>query len=281
MAGVLLLPFICIFAATASQTNGPTNNLLTAQLAKLPRLEGFTICVEPPFIVIGDEAAEVVNRRATGTVRWAAARLKKDFFPRDPADPINIWLFRDRHSYTNHAWLFFKDQPTTPFGYYSEDNRALVMNIATGGGTLVHEMTHAFMRANFPQCPAWFNEGFASLFEASAEKNGHIVGLINWRYKNLEAAIRERRTISFHELTSKTGADFYAGKTYREHYAQARYLCFYLQEKGLLLKFYREFQKNIETDPTGYHTLAHTLGDPNMATFQADWEKFILNLRPR
>jgi len=28
---------------------------------------------------------------------------------------------------------------------------------------LVHEIVHPFMRANFPECPAWFNEGLASL----------------------------------------------------------------------------------------------------------------------
>ena len=25
----------------------------------------------------------------------------------------------------------------------------------TGGGTLVHEIVHPFLRANFPECPAW------------------------------------------------------------------------------------------------------------------------------
>ena len=42
------------------------------------------------------------------------------------------------------------------------------MNIATGGGTLVHEIVHPFMAANFEQCPSWFNEGLGSLYEQSA-----------------------------------------------------------------------------------------------------------------
>ena len=32
---------------------------------------------------------------------------------------------------------------------------------------LVHEMVHPFMDADFPACPAWFNEGLASLYEQS------------------------------------------------------------------------------------------------------------------
>ena len=41
-----------------------------------------------------------------------------------------------------------------------------IMNIATGGGTLVHEIVHPYVEANFPGCPAWFNEGLGSLYEA-------------------------------------------------------------------------------------------------------------------
>ena len=46
------------------------------------------------------------------------------------------------------------------------------MNIATGGGTLVHEIVHPFVEANFPGCPTWFNEGLGSLYEQSAERKG-------------------------------------------------------------------------------------------------------------
>jgi hypothetical protein len=47
---------------------------------------------------------------------------------------------------------------------------------------------------------------------------------------------------------------FYGGpesSKYSEFYAQARYLCYYLQEKGLLIKFYQELAANVRRDPTG------------------------------
>src|SRR5690349_14843665 len=96
---VAVVAFAWIFTARAE-----TNGAYAAHVAKLPKLQGFTIIVEPPFVVLGDEAAEMVNRRATGSVRWAVAKLKKDFFARDPENIVAIWLFRDRDSYTNHAW---------------------------------------------------------------------------------------------------------------------------------------------------------------------------------
>ena len=56
-------------------------------------------------------------------------------------------------------------------------------------------------RTNFPECPAWFNEGLASLYEQSSTKNGRIHGKINWRYKALEQAIKDKKLISFVQLT--------------------------------------------------------------------------------
>jgi len=86
-----------------------------------------------------------------------------------------IWLFRDKASYATHALKTVSAiLRRRPYGYYSTQHRALLMNIATGGGTLVHEIVHPFMRANFPACPAWFNEGLGSLFEQSADREGHL-----------------------------------------------------------------------------------------------------------
>jgi hypothetical protein len=243
---------------------------------------GFTVIGQPPFVVLGDEAPAVVRQRALQTVKWAVDKLKQDYFGRDPVEIIDIWLCRDQASYTNWAWRRFGDRPTTPFGYYSAEHHALIMNIATGGGTLVHELVHPFMRANFPQCPAWFNEGLASLYEQSREQNGHIRGLINWRYPGLAQAIKEGKTISFARLTSLSDDEFYGAPgnaQYSQYYAQARYLCYYLQEKGLLVKFYHAFVANAPRDPTGYKTLQRVLGESDMAIFQRKWEQFVLGLR--
>lgn len=253
---------------------------LTRLRQKVPT--GFTLVVQTPFVVVGDEAPDLVRRRAVQTVQWAVEKLKQDYFKQDPEEIIDIWLFRDRRSYTNHARLLFHDTPTTPFGYYSAEHRALIMDISTGGGTLVHEIVHPFMRANFPACPAWFNEGLASLYEQSSEKNGRIWGLVNWRWQGLAEAIREGKTLSFRQLTSMSDADFYGGRGsagYSQFYAQARYLCHYLQEKGLLVKFYHAFASAAKQDPTGYATLQRVLAEKDMAAFQQRWEKYVLGLR--
>src|SRR5438445_3216518 len=145
-----------ISAEVASSGVTPTNAAFTQHVAALAnRLPtGFTVIVQPPFVVLGDESPDVVSRRAKQTVKWAVDKLKQDFFHRDPQEIIDIWLFKDGASYTNHAKLLFDDSPSSRFGYYSAANHALIMNIGTGGGTLVHEIVHPFMRANFLNCPA-------------------------------------------------------------------------------------------------------------------------------
>jgi hypothetical protein len=138
------------------------------------------------------------------------------------------------------------------------------------------------VHANFPACPPWFNEGLATLYEASTEKNGRICGLINWRIKGLEQSIREGKTISFQRLTAMPEAAFYGGAdstNYNAYYAQSRYLCYYLQEKGLLKTFYHEFAANVNQDPTGYETLQRVLRVKDMEAFKKQWEDFVLRLR--
>ena len=62
---------------------------------------------------------------------------------------------------------------------------------------------------------------------------------------------------------------------------QARYLCYHLQEHGLLTKYYHAFRKNAATDPTGYQTLKTVLGEEDMAQFQERWEAEVLKLEFR
>jgi hypothetical protein len=237
----------------------------------------FTIVVQAPFVVIGDEAASVVRRRAKNTVGWAVRRLKERFFKNGPNKIINIWLLKNKQSYEKQTRRLFGEAPGTPFGFYSQSSRTMVMNIATGGGTLVHEIVHPFVEANFPSSPPWFNEGLGSLYEQSAERKGVIVGLTNWRLAGLQKAIRAGRVPSFKTLMAQNTTQFY-NQDPGTNYSQSRYLLFYLQQRGLLPQYYRRFVKNQRHDPSGYKSLKSILKENDMKTFQTKWEAFVLRL---
>ncbi|OHB85507.1 MAG: hypothetical protein A2V98_14465 [Planctomycetes bacterium RBG_16_64_12] len=252
-----------------------------------PKIPGgeFTIVIQPPFVVIGDQSPARVKASAQGTIQWAVDKLKQAYFEKDPVEILDIWLFKDSDSYEKHVEQVFRTRPSTPFGYFSDTDRALVMNIQTGGGTLVHEIVHPFMAANFPGCPAWFNEGLGSLYEQCAEVDGRIEGLTNWRLvgwerhdDGLQRAIREGRVPSFKTLCSTTDRQFYREDP-GTNYSQARYLCYYLEQHRLLRKFYHRFRAKCATDPTGYNTLQEILGRDDMDAFQKDWEAYVLKLK--
>jgi hypothetical protein len=238
----------------------------------------FSVVLVKPFVVVGNEPASMVKYRAEKTVKWAVDKLKADYFENDPCSIIDIWLFDGEKSYRRYTRQIFNDEPTTPFGYFSHQHNALIMNIATGGGTLVHEIVHPFIAADFPDCPAWFNEGLASLYEQSSEKNGKIRGLTNWRLKGLKEKIKDGTLPTFKDLTHTTTFEFYRGCAGGDNYAQARYLCYYLQEKNLLRKFYHEFKSQSKEDPTGYKTLLKVLKIDDIKQFENDWQKWVLKL---
>jgi hypothetical protein len=249
---------------------------LRTRLAKHD-LGHLAIRIEDPFVVVGEGTARDVERSAS-TVRWAADILEKDFFERRPKQILDVFLFDTAETYEDGVKKLTGESPTTPYGFYSRANGGLFMNIATGGGTLVHEIVHPYVEADFPDAPPWLNEGLGSLFEQSAERDGHIVGLTNWRLAGLQKAISKNGVPSFKALTAQDTAAFYNDDS-GTNYAQSRYLLYYMQEKGLLREFYRSFRAARTTDPTGYATLVTALGEKDMSEFQKRWHTFVTRLQ--
>lgn len=242
---------------------------------------GFHVRVIPPFVVVGDGDEADVARSAEGTVRWAATQLKALYFPEDPDEILNIWLFKDDVSYRGHLKALFREVPSTPYGYYSPKHNALFMNIDTGGGTLVHEIVHPLIDKNFPEVPTWLNEGLGSLYEQCDERDGKIIGLTNWRLAGLQEAIRDGSVSSISALLAADRRAFYHKDHAAENYAQARYLLYYLQEQGLLLTYYQRFRAAYRSDPTGLATLLQVLGlrdKGELPAFQRRWESWVLAL---
>jgi hypothetical protein len=107
---------------------------------------------------------------------------------------------------------------------------------------------------------------------------GHIHGFTNWRLPGLQQAIRLKRVPSFKDLTEMDAREFYS-EDRGTNYAQARYLCYFLQEKGLLIKFYHEFLAHQKEDASGYQGLQKVLAATDMEAFKQAWEKYVLGLR--
>lgn len=242
---------------------------------------GCRVIVRSPFVIGGDLGEDQLSLWHSSLIDPAARAMARTYFDSRPAEPITILLFENATSYDRHAQQLFGESGISIYGYYKPNARTLILNVATGEGTLVHELTHALVDFDFPAAPDWLNEGLASLHEQCrfrTDRDGlSIEGLVNWRLAPLQSVIRQQRLRPLSELVREP--DF-RGRLEGTNYAQARYFCLYLQHEGLLETFFRAFRANHRTDPQGTQTLAEVLGAERWRNIDRDFQSWTLSLPP-
>ncbi len=230
----------------------------------------------PPFVLAGDGGDGRLRRYRDQTVLAAADALHRKFFDQQPTEPILILLFESAEPYRRLSKKWFGDKDISPYGYFRRDN-IMVMNVGTGTGTLVHELTHALIKPDFPAVPDWFNEGLGSLFEQCTLANNDIHGLPNWRLPALQKAIRANKLRPLRELLEDD--HFYADDHVGPNYAQARYLLMYLQEGGKLAEFYKQLKAHQADDPSGLKTLETVVAPQSLEQFEKAWRSWVMTLK--
>jgi hypothetical protein len=240
---------------------------------------GLRAITRAPFVVAGDLDAEDLQAYYGDTIAPAVRAMQCRYFRSRPHQPITVLVFRGEESYNRFARELFGDGQVSIYGYYKPSARTLLVNIATGNGTLLHELTHALMDFEIPDVPAWLNEGIASLHEQCrfrADQRGPwIEGLVNWRLGGLQSTVRKGRLRS---LAALVEADDFRGPLVGTNYAQARYFCLYLQRKGLLEEFFRDFRAHRAGDPFGSAAIARVLGDREWTEVDRDFQAWVLEL---
>ena len=248
-----------------------------SQIRNNPLSKDFPVTVSYPYVISGNLSQTELEHWKSRVQRTQAA-VKKMYFKRDPSEVVQIWLFKDEGSFLQYNKALWNASPGTSFGYYLPKQKRMMMNIASGGGTLTHELVHPYIEANFPQSPLWFNEGLASLYEQSYYKGGKVYGAPNWRLRGLQAVLRADSMPSLMTMM-KTNRSQFLGGNREVYYAQARYLMLYLQSRGLLERYYHQFTKNIASDPTGIATLLHLTNYQSMEQLEKNWINYIGKLR--
>lgn len=236
---------------------------------------GFHYAKVKCFVVAGDSPKARFDAYCRHTIEAGYNAYQKMFFDKAPTGVLRVYLFRDKKSYETNVKRIFGTSPSTPFGYFSYTHQALVMNIGTGGGTLVHEMFHALVQADFPNIPTWANEGFASLFEQCNISDDKLTGLVNWRLPIVQKAITDGTLPTLRTMMTQGDRAFRASGG--GGYAAARYFMQYLQEKGKLVAFYRAFRDGFDKDKTGV-TFAEELLGQKLEDVETDWRKWVMTL---
>jgi len=212
----------------------------------------------------------------------AVRRLKREYF--DQAAPqrlIPIYIVGGRldeqglEQYAQYCETIHFRSCGSRIGYYLEYDNSIMVWLATGGGTLIHELVHALMASDFPDAPGWLNEGIASMNE---ELGPNGVPLDNWRLAYAQALLqRFGRVIPIERLMGLSEADFEYGDLAPLHCAMARYFCLYLYEKhGVLPAVYKDIRHWPQVSPMAPIDIIRShLRGQSVRNIQEDWQRWI------
>jgi hypothetical protein len=238
------------------------------------------IIIRPPYILAGDFDVDQLERYHRLLVSPIARALSTAYFDTPPAEPITILFFSGDQPFREQARRLDQRSVAREYGYFHHADRRIVINAATGNGTLAHELTHALARDDFPEIPAWFDEGLATLHEQCefSDDGLRLDGMSNWRLNVLLDAIQQSKLDSIQTLISKPSIPPERADV---DYAHARYFCLYLQSRRLLAPFYRKFRRAADTDPTGTVTLRKLLQVDSLETTDDQFRRWVLDLNPQ
>lgn len=240
-----------------------------------------TAVVSDVFVVIGPKGWQGAPfDSSVSLMRSAMAGFLNHRFSKKPAQAISVYLFPEGKSYEAFCTQKFAAPCIAHFGFYSPNERYMVMNAGLGLGTLTHELVHPLVEADFPNAPTWINEGIASVFEQpQIPKPGEIHGGKNWRYPRLRRALlskteRDRARLDrFFSMSDET----FRGDEEDLNYAASRYVCQWLDERGWLWPFFQRWRDDAANDPTGEKSFTAVTGmTPTEA--HAAWAKWVLAL---
>ncbi|MCX7833839.1 MAG: hypothetical protein N2490_06490 [Ignavibacteria bacterium] len=239
--------------------------------------EDFIFLTYSCFLIISNLQISDLNKIVDNSISIPQRSFYNNYFINRPDEIITIFLFKDTDSYKYWAKSIFEDENISSFGYFKPTEKVALINISTGEGTLVHELTHIFISYDFPEIPVWLDEGLGSLYEHCVVSNFEIKGLINWRLPTLQKVIKDKHYKPLKDLFSISKNEFY-GNHSDFYYAQARYFCFYMQEKGVLKQFYREFRDNFTIDSTGNFFIEKVFGN-KIDYIDFDFIQWVMNLK--
>jgi len=239
------------------------------------------VLVRTPFVLAGDFSEAELEELHEQTIQPAMQAMHRSYFDIEPSEPVSVLVFRGELSYEQHCERLFGERGISIYGYYKPKQRTLVLNLGTGKGTLLHELTHALADFDFQEMPDWLNEGLASLHEQSRFRDTGdgpwIEGLVNWRLKGLQEVAAAGQLGSLRQLLENPQ---FRGHGEGTNYAQARYFCLFMQQQGVLAAFYRAFRDRYSDDPRGMRTLAEVFPATDLDELDREFKRWMLSLKP-
>lgn len=233
------------------------------------------------FLLVAPHPGPLFDAAVT-LVRKALPAYFHERFSRHPHRPVTVFLFDAAAPYAAFCARRVGTACAGNLGIYNPRTREILANLGPGVTTLSHEIVHPIVQTDFPDAPAWIDEGIGALFEAPVFPSpGEVHGATNWRLARLKKALSSRAEEPTVRLDALFGMsrDGFAGDGEDLHYAMARYACQWLDEQGMLWRFYRAWRDGIIDDVHGEKAFREVSGmSPAEAT--GPWREWVRTLRP-
>lgn len=256
---------------SSNSMNGECRSIATSLRRQLPG--DWNISIHEPYVIAGDCSLEQLAIYYRDTISPTARALSIQYFDTEPTWPVTILLCSSEDSYRECNRCLGGRDRSEYAGIYSRSEHRLIVNIATGEGTLAHELTHALAHADFPDLPEWLDEGLASLHEECefSDDGLRLVGHENWRGQSLLSALRRRELRSVADLASEQFGAIDA----TVDYAQARYFCLFLQRRHLLEAFYRKCRCRSKENRDGLVALTELMGTSDLRAIDSQFRAWL------
>ncbi len=206
--------------------------------------------------------------------------------------------------YAEHQWKYmFEHKPEQPIyivllraedsqkvlgrrvgGFFNRASNALFCGDMPAyrllrASVIIHEFTHALhwadQAARKQQHPIWISEGLATLFETAKWVGDRWMPQHSYRLGIVQRAIKLNRWTPWADIMKMNQLQFMMQA--QVNYAQARYMLFFMHEKGYLKRFYDEYTNatGYEGDKTASESYEVIFGKP-LSAVERDWKAWIL-----
>ena len=139
-----------------------------------------------------------------------------------PREPIHIYLFHDKNTYTNYMRHYFPHiaprramyiKSNSPGNVFAYDSSALAIDLR-------HECTHAILHACMVAAPLWLDEGLAEYFEVPRQERKTN----NPHHSKMRPKFYWVRTPSLQRLENIESLDQMGAREYREAWAWVHFM---------------------------------------------------------
>lgn len=139
-----------------------------------------------------------------------------------PREPIHVYLFHDKNSYTSYMRRYFPHitprramfiKSNSPGNVFAYDSPALPVDLR-------HECTHAILHACMIPAPLWLDEGLAEYFEVSR----HERKTSNPHHSKMRPKFYWMKTPSLRRLEDIRSLDGMGAREYRESWAWVHFM---------------------------------------------------------